>query len=157
MNSMKENAIAVMNELHQTIPYSDYCTVVEALQNMEALSDRDAELEELWTQFGDVPMNPETECIEEPFLGWGVGVSREEIWRWFGARHSKGFAYLLYGGAEDYVPETKRLYALKKNCIECESLDCCYNHNGECRLSLVHERKPNITEDSGCGDYNFKE
>mgnify|MGYP007025268923 CR=1 FL=1 len=31
-------------------------------------SDKDIRLEELWRQFGDVPMNPETECIEEDFL-----------------------------------------------------------------------------------------
>ncbi|MDE7242526.1 MAG: hypothetical protein K2O18_00910 [Oscillospiraceae bacterium] len=30
----------------------------------------DKELEELWEQFGDVPMNPETECLEAPFFKW---------------------------------------------------------------------------------------
>lgn len=57
----------------------------------------DAELEELWGEFGDIPMNPETECIEEPFLGFPAGTNREEIWHWFDDRHSKGVVYLLYG------------------------------------------------------------
>lgn len=44
---------------------------------------------ELWKQFGDVPMNSETECIESM---WGSpiwnkafypGTHREEIWKWF--------------------------------------------------------------------------
>ena len=41
----------------------------------------------------------ETECIEVPFMGWGVGIHREEIWHWFDVRHSKGVAYLLYGSS----------------------------------------------------------
>ncbi len=47
-------------------------------------------VKELWENFGDVPMNPETECVEE---AWGdsltfarefpTGTHREEIWHWF--------------------------------------------------------------------------
>ncbi len=57
----------------------------------------DAELEELWDEFGDVPMNPETECIEDPFMEWDAGTHREEIWHWFDEKYSKGVVYLLYG------------------------------------------------------------
>lgn len=35
---------------------------------MKTLRERDAILELLWKQFEDVPMNPETEKIEAPFL-----------------------------------------------------------------------------------------
>ena len=83
MNEAKKQAIDTMNEPHRTIPYSDYCTVMDGLQDIETLRDRDEELEELWAQFGDIPMNPETECIEEKFMGWEPGTHREEIWRWF--------------------------------------------------------------------------
>lgn len=38
---------------------------------------------ELWSEFGDIPMNPETECIEEPWLDFPAGTHREEIWHWF--------------------------------------------------------------------------
>lgn len=61
------------------------------------LNERDAELERLWAEFGDVPMNPETECMEAPFLGFPAGAHREEIWHWFDERHSKGVSYLLNG------------------------------------------------------------
>lgn len=57
----------------------------------------DEELEALWEQFGDIPMNPETECLEESFLHWEAGTHREIIWHWFDQQHSKGVAYLMYG------------------------------------------------------------
>lgn len=63
---------------------------------MRTLRERDALLEELWKQFGDVPMDPSTETMEAPFLDFPAGTSRVDIWRWFDERHSKGIAYLLY-------------------------------------------------------------
>ena len=88
-------------------------------------------LERVWYVLGDVPVDPETEKIEDAFMWWPAGTDREDIWRWFDERHSRGVAYLLYGGAENYVQETKRLYELKKTCFECESSSCQYNHQGE--------------------------
>ena len=117
MNDVKRQAIDTMNELHRTIPYNDYCTVMDGLQDIETLRDRDEELEELWRQFGDIPMDPETECIEEQFMGWGPGVHREEIWHWFDRRHSKGVAYLLYNAGFDRTPETAKLLYLKLSLI----------------------------------------
>lgn len=157
MSYAKEQAVAVMNELHKTISYSDYCTVMDGLQEIDTLRDRDEELEELWEQFGDVPMNPETECIEEQFMGWGSGTHREEIWHWFDRRHSKGIAYLLYKNEFDRTPEAAKLLYLKLLCSECESCTCQYNHGGECRFAMVHERKPCITDEGGCIDYDYAE
>lgn len=37
----------------------------------------------LWDDFGNVPMNPETECIEEDWHGFPAGTFREDIWHWF--------------------------------------------------------------------------
>ena len=146
-----------MNKLHRTIPYSDYCTVMEGLQDIETLRDCDEELEELWSRFGDVPMNPETECIEEPFLGFPAGTNREEIWHWFDQRHSKGVAYLLYRDGIDRTDQFSKLVYLKNLCIECESTSCQFNHGGECRFALVHERKPRINDTDGCIDYDYQE
>lgn len=67
------------------------------MNEMKTLRERDAELEELWNQFEDIPMNPDTEKIEEPFLSFPAGTNREDIWHWFDERHSKGISYLLYG------------------------------------------------------------
>ena len=51
--------------------YTTHCTnqdladalrmALSAKADHDTLRDRDEELEELWEQFGDVPMNPETE------------------------------------------------------------------------------------------------
>ena len=38
---------------------------------------------ELWIEFGDIPMDPETECIEVDWHGFPAGTNREEIWHWF--------------------------------------------------------------------------
>lgn len=69
---------------------------IDALDEIEPLVDRDKEIEELWELFEDVPMNPETEQIENSFMEFPVGTDREEIWHWFDEQHSKGVHYLLY-------------------------------------------------------------
>ena len=68
---------------------------------METIAERDKRLEDLWVAFSDIPMNPETECIEEPFLSFEAGTHREEILHWFDKRYSKGVHTLLYGGRSD--------------------------------------------------------
>lgn len=40
-------------------------------------------VQELWKEFGEIPMNPETEEIESGWNGFPVGTHREEIWHWF--------------------------------------------------------------------------
>lgn len=70
------------------------------MYEMKTLRERDAELELLWKQFEDVPMNPDTERIEEEFIGFPAGTDREDIWHWFDERHSRGVVYLILGGQE---------------------------------------------------------
>lgn len=40
-------------------------------------------VKELWDDFGDVPMNPETECIEDEWGSFETGTERQTIWHWF--------------------------------------------------------------------------
>lgn len=40
-------------------------------------------IKNLWLEFGNIPMNPDTECIEEEWNGFAAGTHREEIWIWF--------------------------------------------------------------------------
>lgn len=40
-------------------------------------------IKNLWLEFGDIPMNPYTECIEKEWNGFAAGTHREEIWEWF--------------------------------------------------------------------------
>lgn len=123
---------------------------------MPPLGSRDKELEELWVELSDVTIDPETERTEEAFLHFPAGTDREDIWHWFDERHSKGVAYLLYGGAEDYVPESRRLYGLKGLCTECDSESCVFNPHGVCLAPFVTGHAPTICDD-GCGDYCYKE
>lgn len=127
--------------------------ISKSTMEMKTLEQRDQALEQAWAAFGDIPMNPDTECIEEPFLQFPIGTNREDIWHWFDSRYSKGVAYLLYSGAEDYVPETRRLYSLKKLCSKCESRDCAFNSNGSCRFPMVYERAPAMTDENDCMEY----
>ena len=86
-------------ELYQTgcINLTGYRAIRDGLDEIETLAERDAKLESLWAEFGDVPMDPKTECMEAPFLDFPAGTAREDIWHWFDERHSNGVAYLLYG------------------------------------------------------------
>lgn len=63
---------------------------------MATLEERDRVLERLWSELEDVPMDPDTECLEAPFLHFPIGTQREDIWHWFDQRHSKGVVHLLY-------------------------------------------------------------
>lgn len=157
MSYTKDRAIEALNELHRSIDYTAYCAIHDGLTEIDLLRDRDAELEELWAQFADVPMDPETERIEEEFMGWGPGIHREEIWGWFDKRHSKGVAYLLYNDGVYRTPEVANLLYLRGLCPECESTSCQFAHNGLCRFPLVHERKPRINDVDGCIDYDYCE
>lgn len=159
MAECKNGAVEVANRLHQEnrIDYGDYTALMDGLGEIDTLRDRDDELETMWAQFADGPINPETECIEEQFMGWGPGVSREEIWHWFDERHSMGVGFLLYKVIPDFSMEVSHILYQSKLCHECESSSCAFNHKGICRFSMVHERKARITDLDGCIDYDYSE
>ena len=140
MTGLKSKAFDTVYGLYNrdVLSSSDYEVIREGLEEIETLRDRDT-------------------ALEEQFFGWGPGVSREEIWHWFDRRHSKGVAYLLYGDGIDRTDQFAKLVYLKQLCIECESQTCRYNHGGECRFAMVHEREARITDDDGCIDYDYQE
>lgn len=49
----------------------------------EIKQNRIIQAKALWKEFGDISMNPETECIEEAWCRFPTGTHREEIWHWF--------------------------------------------------------------------------
>lgn len=51
----------------------------------------------LWQEFGDVPMDPETECIKQEWHGFKKGTAREEIWHWFEDTFDVRVVDLIYG------------------------------------------------------------
>lgn len=161
MTGDKQLATKIVEHLFDKgqLEFTQLCAISEAINSIDTLRDRDNALERLWAEIRDVPMNPKTECMEEPVLGFPAGTHREEIWHWFDRRHSKGVAYLLYGDGSGITrtPEVANLLYLKQLCIECESSTCQFNHGGECRFALVHERKPRITDEEGCIDFDYQE
>lgn len=54
----------------------------------------DAGIKFLWRRLGDVAID-DNECIDSSFYIWPEGTPREEIWRWFDVKHSKGVAHLM--------------------------------------------------------------
>jgi len=160
MNSyLKTEAIKRLDNLHQEnrIDCGDYSVIHDGLTEIETLRERDEVLENLWSQLTDIPVDPKTDRLLEPFMGWGKGISKQEIWHWFDRRYSKGIGYLLYSDGIDRSEEVAKLVYLKQLCIECESRTCQYNHGGECRFAMVHERKPRITDSDGCIDFDYQE
>ena len=113
---------------------------------MRTLRARDALLEELWKQFGDVPMDPSTETMEAPFLDFPAGTSRVDIWRWFDERHSKGIAYLIYNEDASNAASITSLLHCQKLCTECCSETCVFNPQGICMAPFLTGKKPVIRD-----------
>lgn len=162
MSAKKGLAIALLDTAvrsYSPLTVDAYNIIRDALtdEELETLAERDEKLEALWAKLVNIPMDPNSEKLESEFLHFPPGTDRDEIWYWFDERHSKGIAYLLYHGVEDYVTEVKRLHRLNKLCFDCESNACAYNNNGICHFPLIHEREPNITEEDGCIEYCLKE
>lgn len=91
MTDLNRKAFDIVYDMYNRdiIDSSKYIAVRDALEEIEALESRDKALEDLWEEFGDIPMDDETECMEAPFLNFPAGTHREEIWHWFDERHSK--------------------------------------------------------------------
>lgn len=91
-----EQWLSELQEYHNTIGST------EAAQRLSvAYRDYIYVIGVLWATFTDVPMNPETERIEAPFMQFPIGTHRERIWHWFDERYPGGVAALLYGGDDN--------------------------------------------------------
>ena len=53
------------------------------MEEGEIKQNRIIQAKTLWKEFGDILMNPETECIEAEWNGFPAGTHREVIWHWF--------------------------------------------------------------------------
>lgn len=69
----------------------------ERAQKAQAEYDRLKAVNDLWEEFGEVPMDPVTECIEAPFRDFPAGTHREEVWHWFEEKFSLSVAMDLMG------------------------------------------------------------
>lgn len=80
----------------------------EEIKDMEADLARYNHIKKLWQEFGDIPMDPETECLESEFIPCAIngtalywfpsGTHREDIWYWFEEEFNLSVAEdLMYG------------------------------------------------------------
>ena len=53
----------------------------EANEELEELDNLN-KAKQVWDELTDVPMDPETECIESDWKQFPAGTHREEIWHW---------------------------------------------------------------------------
>lgn len=81
--------------------FNDYVDVLSALNEIQIQDEKDVAVLEIWHALEDIPMDPDTEEMEEPFLHFPARTDRETIWRWFDINYSKGVHALLYGDDED--------------------------------------------------------
>lgn len=51
----------------------------------------------LWMDFGNIPMDPDIECIDEEWSVFTAGTHREEIWTWFEETYGISVAKDLMG------------------------------------------------------------
>lgn len=136
--------------------------IVDRFGAIATIKDRDKALEELWKVFGDIPMDPETECIEENFNVdpcsieyrsnfFPAGTHREEIWKWFDERHSRGVAWLLYHNLEGSSMDSvePKYFQRMKLCKACDSELCIFNPDGICMFPMITGRLAKI-DDNGC-------
>ena len=73
-----------IKDLTEKLNEKDYCRYApEDLASMEERLCKLNHVQSLWDEFGNVPMNPCLETIEEPWHGFPAGTWRENIWHWF--------------------------------------------------------------------------
>lgn len=78
------NAIQTYCEIcGYSITYMDLETIKSRGLEESFTNWKEVYVKDLWEEFGEVPMNPETEEIEEPWKHFVFGTHREEIWHWF--------------------------------------------------------------------------
>ena len=73
------------------------CCCDNFLMDIDKDSDgfNDAQIEEIWEMFTDVPID-ESERLEKEWFGFPAGTSKYDIWQWFDEHYSKGVYELVY-------------------------------------------------------------
>lgn len=88
--SVKDNTIEEITEIIQFwLDDETGCSIEKICVEVPA--------KELWKEFGEVAMNPETECIETEWNGFPIGTHREDIWHWFEEHYGISVAEKLMG------------------------------------------------------------
>lgn len=58
------------------------------------------EVRSLWNELSDVPVDPESERLDESFFLFDKGTPKLDVWAWFDDHYDYGVYSLLYCGGE---------------------------------------------------------
>lgn len=95
---LKEQSDTEWIDLEKLKVLQDKKLVLPGDRPTDLMQKLDTLVEKLWDGLEDIPFYEEDseQFIDEDYLDFKDGTSREDIWHWFDERHSKGVNYLLY-------------------------------------------------------------
>lgn len=95
---LKEQSDTEWRDLEKLKVLQDKGYVLPGDRPTDLMKKLDKLLEKIWEGLEDIPFYEEEskQYIEEDYLDFEEGTSKEEIWHWFDERHSKGVHFLLY-------------------------------------------------------------
>lgn len=95
---LKEQSDTEWIDLEKLKVLQDKGLVIPGDRPTDLMNKLDNLLEKLWDGLEDIPFYEEDgeQYIEENYLDFEEGTSKEDIWHWFDERHSKGVHFLLY-------------------------------------------------------------
>lgn len=118
IDQIKEDQAFMEAEYHAVREYCEACgylmdgadfDVIRARGLEESFNDwKTAYVEELWEEFGEVPMNPDTEETEVLRRHFPPGTHREEVWHWFEESFDLSVAEDLMQAGEKAKPRQDR-------------------------------------------------
>lgn len=114
------------------------------------LWNKDKKIEELWEQLEDVPFIEDEEhelILDDDFLGFKKGTTREEIWHFFDERHSKGIYYLLYEYESAKDEDKEKLYIIDQEDEGCPKREI---------VKVINENVNEVTVESILDGYKFQ-
>lgn len=95
---LKEQSDTEWIDLEKLKILQDKGIVIPGDRPSDLMNKLDHLLEKIWNGLEDIPFYERDgeQYIEEDYLDFEEGTSREDIWHWFDERHSKGVHFLLY-------------------------------------------------------------
>lgn len=88
--SSASNSVSKVTEFYGKLGYG-----VKVEKQEEAIKVRDRALENIFAELMDIPLDPKTGCLKQPYLHFSKGTSNETIVAWFDSRYSKGVESLI--------------------------------------------------------------
>ena len=87
-------------------------------------------IKNLWLEFGYIPMNPETKCIEEEWNGFAAGWHRTSICDWFEESYGISVAKDLMGLQEKMIM-AKYIVDYYQKCSKSYEVEACSKEEAE--------------------------